>query len=215
MKEAFPTSGGIEQGGVYVYLFDELDKLDECFISENLLRLPEFRREQCARYRRAVDKKSCILAWLLLEKGLREQYGITRPGQFVYNEFGKPYLRDHPQIFFSISHCKSGVVCALADFEIGADIQDIQPFDIDIARRVCSEMEFQRVLEAEDPAVELCKVWTEKESYAKAIGVSVADTLKQDLPKHISLCREIKDCVLTVAVCHFSGYSAVLGSTSV
>jgi len=173
---------------VYIYLFDDMDSLGEDFVSNNLHRLPAFRQEQCLRHRKETDKQACILAYLLLEKGLNEQYGISRPPEFTYNEHGKPYLRDTPFIFFNLSHCKHGVICALSDIEIGIDIQDIRPFDIDVASRVCSNKELKQLAGSDDPALSFCKIWARKESYAKAKGISIANVLKHDLT-----CEEFKE----------------------
>jgi len=165
---------------VCIYICDDTTGLGDGFISENIHKLPAFRRNKCNRYRQDADKISCILSYLLLSKGLREQYGISDHIEFVYNERGKPYLKDYPEIFFSISHCKSGVACAVADFEIGVDMQDIRPFDIAVAKRVCSQNELRQLAAAENPAGGFCRIWARKESYAKARGISVTDVLKHD-----------------------------------
>ena len=178
---------------INIYLFDKVDSLDGGFINKNLHRLPMLRQQQCIKYRNIINKNACIIAYLLLEKGLKEQYGIVEPIAFIYNEYGKPYLKDYPHIFFNISHCKCGVICAIADFEIGIDIQDIQPFNIDIVRRVCCENELRQLSESDNPARLFCEIWTKKESYAKAKGISVADILKHDLPDTGYFKREYKD----------------------
>ena len=183
---------------VYVCLFDNMDSLDKNFFTDNLYRLPKFRQEQCAQYRQKTDKRNCVLAYLLLEQGLWEQYSIMTPISFKYNEHGKPYLSNIPNIFFNISHCKSGVVCALADFEIGVDIQDIQPFDIRIAQEVCSEKELQQLADSDNSLRLFYKIWTEKESYAKAKGVSVAEVIKQELPPSGFSYIESTDYFLTI-----------------
>ena len=185
---------------VYIYLFENTDKLDDNFVVDNLYKLPAFRQEQCNRYRQEADKKACILSYLLLEKGLRKKYGIDRPVSFIYNEYGKPYLKEYPHIFFNISHCKSGVVCALADAEIGVDIQDVRPFDIDVARRVCSENELRLLSESDNPARLFCKMWTEKESHAKARGIGVAGVLKCDLAREGFKSFESDNYCITLSV---------------
>lgn len=166
---------------VHIYLFDDMRGLDTAFAENNLLRLPAFRQERCAKYRQSFDKNTCTIAYLLLAKGLREQYHITRPAEFTYNEHGKPFLRDTPHIYFNFSHCKRGVVCALADFEVGIDIQEIRLYEPDIARRVCSENELRQLLESDNPAQQFCRIWTRKEAHAKAKGIGVASVLKCDL----------------------------------
>ena len=168
-------------GKVCIYICDDIDGLGDDFISENIHRLPAFRQNKCNRYRQDADKKSCILSYLLLSEGLRERYGISEHVEFTCNERGKPYLKDYTHIFFSISHCKSGVACAVADFEIGIDMQDMRPFDIAVAKRVCSQKELRRLAADENPARGFCRMWTRKESYAKARGIGIMDVLKHDL----------------------------------
>ena len=179
-------------------MFEDLAGLDDKFIIKNISDLPLFRQEQCAGYRQDIDKKTCIISYRILAKGLREQYGIETAGDFIYNQYGKPYLRDYPRIFFNISHCKTGVVCALADIEVGVDIQDIRPFDIDVAQRVCSENELRMLSASDEPAKLFCKIWTEKESYAKAEGISVSDVLRQDFPKSRIICWETANYCMTL-----------------
>ena len=165
---------------INIYLYDDMVSLKDDFIAENLINLPKFRQEQCNRFRQYHDKRNCILAYTLLMQGLKEQYGITDPISFVYNEYGKPYLYEYPHIFFNISHCKSGVVCALAEIEIGIDIQCIRPFDWKVAQRVCSKSELLLLKEADNPEHLFCKLWTRKEAYAKSTGVCLSSVFQTD-----------------------------------
>ena len=51
----------------------------------------------------------------LLRRGLSELYGIcaeNMDSMLCEGEFGKPYLRERPDISFNISHCRGLVVCA-------------------------------------------------------------------------------------------------------
>jgi Phosphopantetheinyl transferase len=184
----------------YIYLFDDMDSLRDDFVAKNFNKLPLFRQEQCNKYKKESDKKACILAYLLLKKGLREQYNINTPISFRYNEHGKPYLREHPEIFFNISHCKNGVVCAFANFEIGIDIQNMRLFNINTARKICSANELYQLKKLNAPEELFCKIWTEKESYAKAKGNSVASVFKKDLPKNSFF--YIKKSVYYLTLCH-------------
>lgn len=166
---------------VNVYLFDDYDALDENFISNNIHLLPASRAERCMRFRQDIDKINCTIAYLMLKYGLEENFGISSEIEFVYNEYKKPFLKEFPQIFFNFSHCKRGVVCAIADFEIGVDIQDFEPFNINVARRVCSKNELIELDKSDNPSRLFCRFWTQKESYAKAMGVGIGSVLNQDL----------------------------------
>lgn len=166
----------------YVYLVDGIDRLGEDFVADNILRLPIYRQEQCNKRWQDSDRKACVLAYLLLEKGLEEHFGIGHPGSFAYGKYGKPFLQEEPNVFFSISHCKKGIACTLANVEVGIDIEEIRPFDINIARHVCSNEELSLLAESANPARLFCRIWTEKESYAKALGIGVAEVMTQVLP---------------------------------
>jgi len=166
---------------VHLYLFDQLAALPEGFVAEHLPLLPAFRHEQCIRYRQTVDQQNCIIAYRLLLQGLRELYGITDQVIFSYGKHGKPYLKEYPHIFFNISHCRHGAVCALGDFEIGVDMQDVRPYDPAVARHVCSESELYLLSETNNPAHLFCRMWAARESYAKMRGCSVASVLRQTI----------------------------------
>ena len=183
---------------VWLYLCDDLPAPGSGFVAEHLPRLPPFRQEKCARYHRDSDKIACIVSYLLLSKGLREHYGLESSGEFSCNRHGKPYLKDHPEVFFNLSHCKCGVACALANVEVGVDIQDVRPFSASLARRICSEREQRELSASADPAKLFCRFWTEKESYAKAWGISVVTLFGKDLPGGAAAYRETGDYCMTL-----------------
>jgi len=181
---------------MFIYQFDYLHLVSDDFVADYLLSLPSERRERCERYRNQSDKKACIMAYLLLEAGLKERCGITS-FSFVYNKYGKPYLKDQ-NIYFNISHCRNSVVCVIADFEVGVDIEYIRDFDINLARRICTENEIQQLTESENPAKLFCRFWTEKESCAKSLGISVAGIFKTELTAVKFITWEREDYCLTI-----------------
>lgn len=86
---------------------------------------------------------------------------------------GKPCFVDRKGLFFSLSHSGAYVVCALAEEEIGVDIQQ--------ERRSLSPGFIKRILhEREDPdrtdVSALFRLWTAKEAYVKCTG----EGLKKD-----------------------------------
>ncbi|MDR1688461.1 MAG: 4'-phosphopantetheinyl transferase superfamily protein [Clostridiales bacterium] len=165
-----------------MYIFDNIQSLNDNFVARNVHRLPIFRQKQCLKYKQELDKQNCLISYLLLMRGLFEQYGINEHVEFIYSENGKPYLISCPHIYFNLSHCKKGVVCAVADFEIGVDIQEIRPFNINIAQRVCNKTELRLLKDADNPAELFCRLWTEKESWVKATGNALFEIAKKDLP---------------------------------
>ena len=75
---------------------------------------------------------------------LREEYPEAdwRNPKFGRTEYGKPYLSNHPNIQFNISHCSAGVTCALADVPVGVDMEMRFGWKEKLAQRMCHPEEF-------------------------------------------------------------------------
>ena len=159
-----------------LYLFDDIDGFDYRL---HLNELPDERRERAMRYRQELDRKLCVAAYLLLRKALKADYGIDEAVRFAFNEYGKPYLADYPHIFFSLSHCRHGVACAVSDCEVGADIQDIRSFSNDVALRVFCKSELERLNASADKEREFARLWSRKEAYLKMLGTGISDDMKK------------------------------------
>ncbi len=94
------------------------------------------RQERCRRYRREADQKRCILADALARLALSEGTALA-PGALAFAQTpeGKPYavgLDRH----FSLSHSGELVLCAVADFPVGADVQLRRPVSQAMTRRM-------------------------------------------------------------------------------
>lgn len=95
---------------------------------------------------------------------------------FDKNEFGKPYLKYCKNFYFNISHSGDWVVCAIADSEVGIDIELIKDIKLDIAKRFFSSEEYgELMLKPETKRVDyFYELWVLKESYIKAIGAGLS-----------------------------------------
>ncbi len=130
-----------------LYIDKHIDLID---IDEAMGRLSEQRREVVAKITHEGVKRQSIAAYLLLRDALREEYGITEPPIFDYEEGGKPVLRDCPNIHFNISHCKNAVACAVSDRPVGVDIETIRTFRESLGRKVLNEEEYETVIKADE-----------------------------------------------------------------
>ena len=156
-----------------VYIFDRLDQYTDEVYEKHFSSLPVWRREKALQYKKLDDRKRSVLAFVLLQRALREEYGITEIPEFVYNEFGKPSLPNLP-IYFSLSHCKDAVACAVSDHNIGIDVESIVPYTPDVARRVCTVAEFEILEQSENKDVDFTKLWTIKEAISKYEGMGLS-----------------------------------------
>ena len=92
----------------------------------------------------------------------------------------KPYFKDYPFVRFSVSHSGSLVVVAMAETEVGIDVEEIKekPYGR-IVERNFTAGEAAEVKDLES----LLKVWTKKEAYLKLTGDGLSGLRSSDVSK--------------------------------
>lgn len=137
------------------------------------------RKIKVENYRNIEDKRNSILGFLLLKYGLKHEYGINlQMLEWNYTKYGKPYFSEYPNIFFNISHSGEFIVCAIDQEKIGIDIQKIIDSKfLGVADVVCSINEKEKILYSIKPEKILTRYWALKESFIKAIGTGMTDTM--------------------------------------
>lgn len=185
-----------------IYLYDTLENYSDEQYLKHLNALPVWRREKALQYKKVDDRKRSVLAFVLLQHALREEYGITEIPEFVYNEFGKPSV-PNLSVHFSLSHCKDAVVCAVSNHNIGIDVENIVPYDHDVARRICSTAELEILEQGKDRDVDFIKLWTVKEAISKHDGRGISMLYNQISDKDYVVCtREMpqSNCMLSICL---------------
>lgn len=132
------------------------------------------RRDRADKFRFEADKKRCICAEALLRYCL-EKSGISyRCAEIVHNEYGKPYIKDSSDFFFSLSHSGNYVAAAYGSSEVGADVEETERGDTRIAKHSFTASENEYINSSEAGAQErFIKLWTLKESYIKYLGTGL------------------------------------------
>lgn len=94
------------------------------------------RQARCRRYRRTADQKRCVLADALARRALGGETGLS-PGEVALarEPGGRPYAVDLDS-HFSLSHSGSLVLCAVAPFPVGVDIQRARSVSESLTRRL-------------------------------------------------------------------------------
>lgn len=100
-----------------------------------------------------------------------------------YGAYGKPYLERYPEIFISLSHSGTYALCAVADREIGADIQRWEETcrADRVAERFFSQAERNWYREGEterERKERFCRLWTAREAYMKLTGEGLSREMK-------------------------------------
>ncbi len=158
-------------------LNDHIADLSEEQTERLINSLPEWRREQALRYKQLQGRKECAIGYVELLRGLRERFDINEMPAFVYNEHGKPYLKEHPDIHFSISHCKEAVGCFVSNRPCGLDIERIRTAKPDLVRHTMSPEEAESIFSNAFPDVAFTRIWTQKEAVLKLKGTGIVDDL--------------------------------------
>ena len=157
-----------------IYVNEHIDQLD---IQAALAAVSEQRRQHAMRYRQERDRRLSLAAYLLLCKGLKEEYGITSPPEFVIGDHGKPMLVGYPHIHFNMSHCREAAVCAISSRPVGIDAESIRQYNKQLVERTMNKWEQQNIENSLHPDEVFIRLWTMKESVLKLTGEGISNDL--------------------------------------
>jgi len=142
-------------------------------------------REKAQRYRIERPRSDYILTRGTLRSLLagylqRQPQGLT----FDYTTYGKPFLTNHRELQFNVSHTDGLALLAFVrDREIGVDVEKIrvQTEALKLAERFFSERERDdlRSLQGNELHAAFFRCWTRKEAYIKAKGDGLSLPLHQ------------------------------------
>lgn len=162
---------------------------DPDVLEKRITEVPPARQDRIRTAKHTETKASLLASGLILNAVLKEEFGLIPPAIEI-NEYGKPYLPDHPEIQFNLSHSGTVVVCTVSDTACGVDIEKIDaPHDImALANRFFSLLECNAMLMSANPKEAFCRLWTLRESYVKMRGLGFAiglSTLRCDFHRGV------------------------------
>lgn len=135
--------------------------------------ISEERVRRAERCRTEQKKYLSAAAGYLLACALKEA-GISVKTPLSYGEHGKPCIGG---LHFNLTHSGTVAVIAVADGEVGVDIQKISSVREKVIARVCTERE-RNYLDGFPGAArerEFFRLWTAKESAGKFLGTGITD----------------------------------------
>ena len=184
-------------------------ELGEPFQEDCPFPLSEYRRQKLSKVKAPSLRRQMIAAEWLLIKAVRDYAPqTTLPLEITCAERGKPRFRELP-LCFSLSHSGPFVACAIADHEIGLDIQETVQDKAFLAERFFSAEEKRFLQEQRDQDRAFTALWALKESYLKATGEgfsidSESMTLREN--REVSFWR-FSDERFELALCALDGCS--------
>lgn len=136
----------------------------------------------------AIDKRQ--ISWKFLKKIKNNNISLTRllsiyciqnctnsiihESQFYTNMYGKPILKNMPELFFNISHSKDLIICIVSNKNIGIDIEYIKPVTLLPKVKIFfTKNEWEYIYNSENKINSFFELWTLKESYVKYRGYGI------------------------------------------
>lgn len=163
-----------------IYMAD-VSMLQNPKIQEKYLKqVPDYRQKKVLEQKFPKGKSLSLGAGLLLKKACEDNGIKSADRKVVLGENGKPYFEKYPNAFFSLSHSETKVMCALAPFEVGCDVEQIDKGRLELAERFFHEKETAWLKSISDEILQresFYRLWTLKESYMKATGLGFALSL--------------------------------------
>lgn len=130
----------------------------------------------------SVSRQEHHLGRELLMQGLQDLFQLS----FTFEDLehmlntdtdGKPYLPDHPDIHFNITHCNHLAACAFDTHPVGIDAEFPGYYPDILINRALSEEEKYLLRSHNSNLSEnrewFYRLWTLKEAYVKKIGIGV------------------------------------------
>ena len=121
--------------------------------------ISEEQKEKALRFKNDKDQRRSLISSYLVNQLSKEE--------LQKNPMGKPYYPNGP--YFNISHSGRYVVMAIANQEVGVDIEENVEKQIDVLLKLFNEAEIKMIKEHAD----FYYLWCAKESLIKCMGSSI------------------------------------------
>jgi 4'-phosphopantetheinyl transferase len=153
-------------------------KLDFNISDHDLLMLEKTISPQRVKYAKQYHQKKdyirSLLSSALLYYALNK-HGIDKKDIIIQKSpMGKPFLKNLKNIDFNITHSGNWVACAIDINNIGIDIEYIKDINLTDFKEILSTKEINYI---DEKLENFYQIWTLKESYIKALGVGVYQSL--------------------------------------
>lgn len=156
---------------------------DEGIFNKFLKFASKERQEKALAYSHQIGRARSLGAGLLLDEALRRTCKqVPLPAEISFDKHGAPSLKGFDGVFISISHAGNYAAAAVSSLPVGVDIETIRKCRPGICKKCFTPEEAALVLSQKTPEETdsvFSKLWTRKESYIKAIGKGLAQSLSE------------------------------------
>lgn len=171
-------------------------------------------------YRNAKSRFTRLTGELMINYLLRRYYHLNRTDfKIMRQEHGKPCLTGVENIYYNISHSGDYIVCALADTEVGIDIEKNAVARLAVARRFFHPQELGQLEKLEETGRNdlFFTYWSVKESFLKYTGSGLTRSLSSfyaDVPEGFAIYEAGHRVPVVIRPCGIDpGYACYVCST--
>jgi 4'-phosphopantetheinyl transferase len=156
---------------------------DEGIFNKFLKFASKERQEKALAYSHQIGRARSLGAGLLLDEALRRTCKqVPLPAEISFDKHGAPSVKGFDGVYISISHAGNYAAAAVSSLPVGVDIETIRKCRPGICKKCFTPEEAALVLSQKTPEetdAVFSKLWTRKESYIKAIGKGLAQSLSE------------------------------------
>lgn len=163
-----------------IYVCNELEQWTQERFAEQLVRVPQVRRQHILRQTQPQSRYRSLTGWLLLLYAYEQEYGGPLP-EIQVEAHGKPSFQGEGWGCFSISHSGNMACCALGEAECGVDIQEARKVTSGLIAKCCNTKEIQLLQNAGGEAEQeklFAMLWSRKEAMGKQNGLGISQNLR-------------------------------------
>lgn len=164
---------------IRVSVFNDMSLCTAQEVSRMLPLVSAQRRNQALKFKFVQGQFACLKSYLMLS----EMTGL-KMFDFTYDEYGKPSVAGHPEIMFSLSHCRNAIAVAVNDSPIGIDVESFRKADDALLRRTMNEEEIRMVEASDCRERAFASLWTKKEAVFKLLGTGITDDIRTVLSEN-------------------------------
>lgn len=158
-----------------IYILDISNLVnDQKLFNYHFNNVPKFRQERILKYVHLKDRALSLSAFIVLMRLLKKHKIKYKDSDFKIDQYGKPYLKNNP-INFNLSHSGHYVIVGISNSLIGVDVESFNPKlnTNSLIRNVLNEEEKIKYQNQKNQARYFYKIWCQKESYLKCIGLGL------------------------------------------
>ena len=162
-----------------ISIFDDMAQVTQAEVQRMLPLVDDQRRGEALHYKHLFGQFACLKSWLMLQE-LLKPLGINDM-KMERNIHGKPFLVHHPEVYFNLSHCKSGIAVVIDFSPVGIDIENFRHSSLALINRTMNPAEAEWIRYSADPVEAFTQYWTKKEAVVKLRGTGITDDLHRVL----------------------------------